>query len=66
MPYACVPLFACADNDSGNDDNGADDVDDNDNGVDDVALAHSKICSEGIINDFDVSWPPKILACCEL
>ena len=35
MPYACVPLFACADNDSGNDDNGVDDVDDNDNGLDD-------------------------------
>jgi hypothetical protein len=63
MPYACVPLFACTDNDSGDDDNGVDDVGDNDNGV---ALAHSKICSKGLINDLDVSWPSKILACCEL
>ena len=58
-----MPLFACTDNDSGDDDNGVDAVGDNDNGV---ALAHSKICSKGIINDFDVSWPSKILACCEL
>ena len=25
MPYACVPLFVCADNDNGNNDNGVDD-----------------------------------------